>query len=263
MSLAPGSAGKVPAMTEDHVLRNRAAWNDWAEEFVELGRPNWSAEEPIWGIWGVPEGEAGMLEGVEGLDAIELGCGTAYVCAWLARRGARPVGLDNSPRQLETARRFQAEFEVRFPLVHGDAEHAPFADETFDFAISEYGAAIWCDPYLWIPEAARILRPGGRLVFLGHTPLVMLCAPDDEDAPTEDRLLRDQFGMHRFDWSDASEFQIPHGDTIRLLRSCGFEVEDLLELRAPEGATTHVEWISLEWARRWPSVEVWKARKRS
>ena len=77
-----------------------------------------------------------------------------------------------------------------------------------------------------------------------------------------DRLVVDYFGMHRFDWSDASEFQIPHGETIRLLRSCGFEIEDLLELRAHEGATTHADWITLEWARRWPSVEVWKARKR-
>jgi hypothetical protein len=28
-------------------------------------------------------------------------------------------------------------------------------------AISEYGASIWCDPYAWIPEAARMLRPAG------------------------------------------------------------------------------------------------------
>jgi ubiquinone/menaquinone biosynthesis C-methylase UbiE len=100
-----------------------------------------------------------LLPDVSGLHVIELGCGTAYVSAWLMRRGARVNGLDNSSRQLATARTFQEEFALHFPLVHADAERAPFADESFDFAISQYGAAIWCDPYRWIPEVSRILRP--------------------------------------------------------------------------------------------------------
>jgi len=250
-------------MTEDHVLRNREMWNEFAEEFVEPGHEAWASEEPSWGTWGVPEAEVGMLEDVEGLDAIELGCGTAYVSAWLARRGARPVGLDNSPVQLATARRFQDEFDLHFPLIHGDAERTPFPDESFDYAVSEFGAAIWCDPYAWIPEAARILRPGGRLAFLGNSYLSMICTPLDEEAPTGETLIRDHFGMHRFDWAEDSsvEFHIPHGEWIRLLRSSGFEVEDLVELRAPEGATTRYPWVKPEWARRWPSEEVWRARK--
>jgi SAM-dependent methyltransferase len=252
-------------MAEDHVLRNRTAWDSFAEEFVEPGHEAWASDAPTWGTWGVPEAEVGMLENVEGLDAIELGCGTAYVSAWLARRGARPVGLDNSPVQLATARRFQDEFGLRFPLVHGNAEGTPFPDGSFDYAISEYGAAIWCDPYAWIPEAARLLRPGGRLAFLGNAYLAMVCTPLDEDAPVDERLHRDHFGMHRFDWAedDSTEFHIPHGEWIRLLRANGFEVEDLVELRAPEGATTRFPWVKPEWARRWPSEEVWKARKRA
>ena len=83
---------------------------------------------------------------------------------------------------------------MRFPLVHADAERAPFADASFDLAISEYGAAIWCDPYRWIPEAARMLRPGGRLFFLGGT-LLMLCYPkDDDEAPAGTTLARDSSG---------------------------------------------------------------------
>jgi ubiquinone/menaquinone biosynthesis C-methylase UbiE len=156
------------------------------------------------------------------------------------RRGAHVIGLDNSSRQLATARTFQEEFALHFPLVHADAERAPFADESFDFAISQYGAAIWCDPYRWIPEASRILRLGGRLVFETGSPLVMLCYPtDDDEAPADSQLHRDYFGMHRFDWHhekgvvDAIEFRLGHGDMIRLLRSSGFEIEDLLELRPP------------------------------
>ena len=42
---------------------------------------------------------------MSGLAAIELGCGTGYVSGWMARRGASVVGIDNSRRQLDTARR--------------------------------------------------------------------------------------------------------------------------------------------------------------
>jgi len=248
------------------VLQNRAAWDSFADEFVEPGRANWAAQEPVWGIWGIPEAEIGMLTDVDGLDAVELGCGTGYVSAWLARRGARPVGIDNSPKQLEAAKMFQSEFDLRFPLIHGDAERTPFPDETFDFAISEYGAAIWCDPYRWIPEAARILRPGARLVFLGNSYVCAICSPFDEEAPIGEQLQRDHFGLHEMNWGEGStvEFHIPHGEWIRLFHSCGFEVEELVEPRPHEDATPAFEdnWIPLEWARRWPNEEVWKVRKR-
>ncbi len=250
----------------DHVQRNREAWDSFAERYAGPGRAQWEANQPTWGIYSVPEADVGMLPpSVDGLDVIELGCGTAYVSSWLARRGARPVGIDNSPAQLETARRLQAEFGVEFPLHLGNAEQTPFPDESFDLAISEYGASIWCDPYLWIPEAERILRPGGQLVFLVNGAILMLCAPDAEDEPATDRLLRDYFGMHRFEWPDdpSVEFHLGYGDMIRLLRRCGFEVEDMIEVRPREGATTSYPYAPVEWARRWPAEEVWKALKRT
>jgi SAM-dependent methyltransferase len=250
----------------DHVLINRKNWDTEAPNWVEGGRQNWAQDEPSWGIWSVEESELHLLpEQMNGLDAVELGCGTGYVSSWMVRRGARVVGIDNSREQLRTARMLQREFGVEFPLIHADAERTPFEAESFDFAISEYGAAIWCDPYRWIPEAARILRPGGRLVFLGNSVLFMLVTPElESDGPARECFLRDFFGMHRFEWTDypSVEFHLGHGDLIRLFRANGFEVEDLIEVRPHEGATTRHELATLEWSRRWPVEEVWKVRKK-
>lgn len=252
------------AGTPDHVLRNRSAWDRWAAEYAAAGLRNWAAAEPRWGIWGIPEAQAAVLPSdLSGRDSIELGCGTGYVSAWLARRGARPVGLDNSAAQLATARDLQDRHGLRFPIIHASAEQPPFAAATFDLAISEYGASIWCDPYAWIPEAARLLRPGGQLIFLANSVLLMLTIPDQDGLPATQRLLRPYFGMHRFEWPDdeSVEFHLGHGDMIRLLRRCALEIEDLIELRPQAGATAEHPLATLEWAQRWPSEEIWKARK--
>ena len=249
--------------TASHVAANRAAWDGWAAGYEAAGRANWAADEPRWGIFGVPESTLGLLPSdPSGLDAVELGCGTGYVSSWLARRGARPVGLDNSRAQLETARLLQAEFGLEFPLVHADAEAVPLAGGRFDFAISEYGASIWCDPYRWIPEAARLLRPGGRLVFLVNSPLLACCVPDAEGAKAGDRLVRPYLGLRSIEWSDdhSVEFHLGHGAMFRLLTDTGFEVEDLAEVEVPAGATTTYDYVPVEWARKWPCEEVWKVR---
>ncbi len=246
----------------EHARRNRASWDADAPSWVEAGERNWLSDEPHWGIWEISERELQVLPEVAGKDVIELGCGTAYWSAWLARRGARVVGLDNSACQLETARRLQREHGLDFPLVHASAEAVPLPGGSFDVALSEYGASLWCDPDLWLAEAARLLRPGGELVFLTNSVLVVLCSPDE--GPAADRLVRDQFGLRRVEWpdDDSVEFHLPHGEVIRTLARHGFAVLDLVELQAPEGGDPgRFDWLTLEWARRWPSEEIWVARK--
>ena len=254
-------------MTElpEHVARNRARWDDRAAQYVASGERRWARADPVWGEWSVPESDVRMLSvDLAGKDAIELGCGTAYVSAWLARRGARVVGIDNSEAQLATVRRLQREHALDFPLLHGNAETVPYPDASFDFAISEYGASLWADPERWVPEAARLLRPGGQLVFLVNSFLLTLCMPAEDGVAATDRLLRPAFGMYRVEWpSDPGvEFHLSHGDWIRLLRRSEFEVEDLIEIRPPAEASTRYPFVTLEWARQWPCEEVWKARKR-
>ena len=248
----------------DHVAKNRAYWATLAAEYAEDADRLWAAREPQWGLFGVPEAQLGVLpDDVQGLDVVELGCGTGYLSAWLARRGARPVGLDSSPEQLATARRMQARHGVEFPLHLGNAEATPFAEASFDLVISEYGASIWCDPYRWIPEAARLLRPGGQLIFLCSSTLMTLAMPEADGVPATDRLVRPLRGMHRFTWKEPSgvEFYLSAGNWIRLLRQTGFSVEDMTEVYPPEGSTTRYPFVNLTWARSWPCEELWKARK--
>jgi SAM-dependent methyltransferase len=228
-------------------------------------RRAWAQEGFDWGVWGIPESEVLALGDVAGLDALELGCGTAFCSARVARMGANVVGVDPTLAQLETARRMQSEFGLEFPLIEAFGEDVPLPDASFDLVFSEYGASIWADPYRWIPEAARLLRPGGRLVFLRNSTLVMLCFP--EVGKAEECLQRPQFGLYRLDWPEnegAVEYHLPHGAQLDLLRGSGFDVERLVELQAPAHAQTHAyyEDVPVEWARKWPAEEIWVARKR-
>jgi len=245
--------------------KNAALWTETNREHTNDSAPaNWALDEITWGIWAIDESEIGVLGDVSGLDVVELGCGTAYFSAWLAKRGARPVGVDITPAQLDTARRMMAETGIEFPLVEADAAVTGLPSESCDLVLSEYGASIWVDPYRWIPEAARLLRPGGRLIFLRNSTLVILCSSDDE--PASEILQRRQFGMRRFEWPDGGvEFHMAHGEWIDVLRANGFEIEKLVELQAPADAQTHeyYAYVTAEWARKWPAEEIWVARKRS
>ena len=248
----------------DHVQKNRVVWDRLSSEYAAGGARAWTQKEPTWGIWSLPESELRVLPDMNGKDVIELGCGTAYWSAWMARRGARVVGIDNSEKQLETARALQREHHLEFPLIHGSAESVPLPDASFDLAFSEYGASLWCDPYCWVPEAARLLRPGGDLVLLKNGTILTLCLRED-DAPATERLLRDSFGLHRLEWADTGtvEFALPMGEWIRLFRANGFELLDLRELRAPHGASTRYTFVNAEWAHRWPSEEIWHLKKKT
>ena len=249
----------------EYVAQNIANWTRANAEYTApSARAVWAKDELNWGVFGAPERELNTLGDVAGLDVVELGCGTAYVSAILAKRGARPVGVDPTPAQLATAREMQREFGLEFPLVEAVAESVPLDDASFDLAVSEYGASIWADPYRWIPEAARLLRPRGRLVFLCNTPLSVLCMA--LDGVTE-QLHRPQRELGRIEWPDTKEveFHLPHGVLIDVLRASGFELERLVELYAPEDAKTHEYYgfVGVEWARKWPPEELWVARKRS
>ncbi len=233
------------------------------EQFTDGdARARWAEPGISWGLFSVPDAELGWLTDVAGLDVLELGSGTAYFSAWLHRAGARPVALDLSRAQLETARRCQETFGA-FPLVEADGACLPLRSQSFDLVVSEYGVGPWCDPERWLPEATRVLRPGGRLLFLTSSVLLGLCVPA-EGGVAETGLLRTQQDLAHITWpGGGTEHHPSHGTWIRLLRANGFVVEALHELHPPEGADPHAfyEIVDPDWARSWPAEELWVATK--
>ena len=244
---------------------NVEAWTRANAEYTDAPRRGGvgSRGDP-YGVWRVPESELHALPDVAGKDVVELGCGTAYFGAWLKKAGAaRVVGVDPTPAQLETARRCNEKFGLGLEFVEAFGEDVPLPDDSFDLVVSEYGASIWADPYKWIPEAARLLRPGGELVFLRNSTLVILCSPRRGGCRLSRRCSGRSSGCTGSSGRTSGvEYHLSHGDWIRLLRANGFEILDLIEIQAPADAETHehYDYVTADWARKWPAEEIWRAR---
>lgn len=255
---------KVLAPDLGYVERNKAAWERWAPSYREAARLAWDDPELRWGMWGTPESELGLLGGMTArMNALELGCGAGSLSAGLARSGLHVVGVDIARGQVENAMALEMEHDVRVRFHECNAEAIPYDDGSFDLAVSEYGASLWCEPEQWVREASRLLRPGGLLVFIAASPLLMTCTGDIGDSVSE-HLERPYFGMHRFEFSgdDAVEFHQGHGDWFRVLSTFGFTVEDLIEVQPSPHAVPRHSFVSNEWARKWPSEDIWIARRR-
>jgi SAM-dependent methyltransferase len=250
-------------MTRTHIRKNRRYWNGIAAQYqrehaVQLN--DWG--RPVWGVWSIPESDLHALGDVRDRDVLEIGCGAGQWSISLARMGARPVGIDLSIEQLRHAPALMSEAGTRFPVVNADAERTPLADASFDIVICDHGAMSFADPYLTVPEAARVLRPGGLFAFNVASAFHFVCWDDEADR-VSDRLVHDYFGMRKWD-EESVDFMLPYGEWIRLFRANGFEVEDLIELRPPARArSTYGFYAPREWARRFPAENIWKLRKQT
>ena len=247
-----------------HAARNRAFWNELADRYQAEQGPQLAIHGAAWGVWQIPESELRILGEVAGRDTLELGCGAAQWSIALARRGARATGLDLSERQLEHARRAVEAAAVDVSLLHASAEAIPLPAASFDIVFCDHGAIGFTDPERAIPEAARVLAPGGLLAFSMYTPLAEACWPATSEEPVA-RLENRYFGMRRVDVGDSAhvEFQLTYGDWVRLFVRAGLVIEDLVELRpAADATSTYRSAGARDWARRWPLEHVWRLRRR-
>lgn len=259
-SPTPGSGGTEPLA--DDAAMNRDYWDGFSDQYQADHGPQLRGEL-VWGTFSIPERRVRALGDVRGHDVLELGCGAAQWSIFLAQQGARVVGLDNSAQQLRHARALMDEYGVDFPLVHAPAETVPLADASFDLVFCDHGAMSYADPHLTVPEVARLLRPGGRLVFNQITPFASACW-NDEIERADEALHYDYFGTDR--WDDVNgfvSFELGYGDWIRLFRAHGFVVDNLIELRPAANATSsYKNPAEKSWARRWPAEHIWVVSSR-
>ena len=250
-------------MSSDHIARNRAFWDADSDAYQEVHGDELAAHPLAWGAWRRPESELHVLGDVAGQRMLELGCGGAQWAAALAAQGATCIGLDLSAAQLRHARAHVDASGRAVPLVLASAESVPFAANSFDTVFCDHGAMSFADPARTVPEAARVLRPGGLLAFCATHPLVYLTWNDAKERQTR-KLQIDYADLGRMDTGEGTiDWSVPPSYWIRLLREHGFDIEDLIELSPPEGATTtYDQFVPYKWARHWPAEEIWRARKR-
>jgi SAM-dependent methyltransferase len=253
-------------VSRDDVRRNLASWEADSAAYQARNASHLDEGVPLaWGTWNVPEDRIGALGDVTGLRALELGCGACQFGLKVSRRGADVIGLDFSEHQLRAGKSNIARSGLRFPLVRADAEQLPFANETFDLVFCDHGATSFTDPHEVVPEAARVLRRGGHLVFNMASPFIWVCWGDD-DEPAGRTLRRPYFDLGRTAVEDETgttvEWPMTYGEWIRVFRASGLAVEDLIELRPDPGATTtYTDFAPFDWARDFPGEHIWKARK--
>jgi SAM-dependent methyltransferase len=255
-------------MTTTDADVNERWWNDYAGAYLMSHDANLPIDDPTWSLWMLPESELGVLGPFEGRDVLEMGSGAAQFSISLARQGASCTALDISEEQLSIASGMLDHVESLHgerpdvTLVQGNAEQVELPDASFDIVFSDYGASMFADPLRWVPEAARLLRPGGRLAFSAISPILEICWPKDQGI-AGDRMVKDYFGLHRIE-DRAVYYNLPYGEWIRLFRRCGLEIVDLVETGPGEGVeeTAYRSVNQVAWSRRWPAENVWVLDKR-
>ena len=253
-------------MSREDVRTNLASWEADSADYQARNRAQLNRWDLLgWGTWDIPEDDVHALGDVDGLDALELGCGAGQFGIKVAMRGASVIGLDFSANQLSAAAESFGVSGVRFPLVRASAEEIPFADGSFDLIFCDHGATSFTDPRVTIPECARVLRAGGMMVFNTATPFISACWGDDDELPGRE-LRRSYFDSGRRVLEEETgpfvEWRTTYGEWIHVFRASGFLIDDLIELRPPADAqTTYTDYASLEWARDFPAEHIWKVRK--
>ena len=238
------SVGRRPVSAAETVAAQRAWWDAEASTyraehgaFLGDGRPG---SDLVWGPEGLREADAGLLGDLSGRAVLEVGAGAAQCARWVAARGGRVVATDLSLGMLREGRAVQRGTAVGgadapgVPLVQCDARVLPFAAGSFDVVFTSYGALPFvADADAVLAEAARVLRPGGR--FAASVPHPVRWALPDVPGPEGLTATHSYFDRRPYVEADErgrvtyAEHHRTVGDWVRLLRTAGFVVADLVE----------------------------------
>lgn len=212
-----------------------ASW--WVRRYTEKGDINreWVIDPALLAI-------AGNVRGRRVLDA---GCGGGYLSRILAKRGARVVGVDLSPKLLDEAKAQEARAPLGIRFLRGDLAKLSALDRgSFDLVISNVVLQDVRRLKDAIRELGRVLRPKGRFVFsITHPafdipPAHWVREPPDTERPEErpfmavDRYF-DRVAVY---WAPRGQpevvgFHRPLRDFTEALRDAGFVIVRLEEPR--------------------------------
>jgi SAM-dependent methyltransferase len=151
-----------------------------------------------------------------GERVLDLATGTGNAALLAARAGATVTGVDVSERLLDVAHRRASEAGVEAAFVVGGVETLPFADGSFDVALSVFGLIFAADPDRAFAEMMRVLTPAGRAVLSAWIP----AGPMDAMVGVFSRALAEVTGQSspRFPWHDreaVTELAGRHGASVR------------------------------------------------
>ena len=223
---------------------NRSWWDANAAEYYEEHGETLGDADLLWCPEGLREADARLLGDVRGRDVLEVGCGAAQGARWLVAQGAEVTAFDVSLGQLLQARALDAATGTAVRrVVQADAQALPFRDAAFDVVMSAFGGIPFvADSAGTMREVARVLRPGGRLVFSATHP-VRWAFPDDP-GPGGLTVHQSYFDRTPYVEEDAGgvatyvEHHRTLGDRVRELVAAGLVLDDLVEPEWPEGRTT-------------------------
>ncbi|MDO5668956.1 MAG: class I SAM-dependent methyltransferase [Corynebacterium sp.] len=202
------------------------------------------------------ESEARLLGDVSGLTVLEIGCGSAPCASWLARHSSAFVtGFDLSPAMLAHA-------DGRVPLTQADAQALPYRDDSFDVAFSVFGALPFVpDITAVLIDVARVLRPGGRLVFSVNHPMRWIFPDDPQAFEAQISYFEREYVEHDANGTVTyAEFHRTLGDWVRALDTAGFHLVDLIEPEWPEHLKQNWGQWSPERGRIFPGTAIFVAQ---
>ena len=233
-------AGRTALGRAETSRASRVYWDTTAAEYYAEHGAFLGDTRFVWCPEGVDEADARLLGPVGGKRVLEIGCGAGQCSRWLVSQGADVVAFDIAAGQLRMSRALDRRTGISVRAVVADAEVMPFADASFDLACSAYGAFPFvADAGRALAETARVLRPGGRLVFSVSHP-IRWAMPDDPSAAglRISQSYFDRTPYAEFDDAGTAVYAEHHrttGDWIRALTGAGFVVDDLLEPEWPAG----------------------------